>query len=138
MWKIIIFIQVLLSINLDACPWTLKNILFKFICRLSFENFIVLLGHVSLVKWTTKGHLVLHWNRSIILSDRIDLFLFRYILLVILLLKVWMTEVRWDWWHCNRRYSMWTMNHTSCNTLLMSVVSSLFCRFCIFSHMLEV
>lgn len=57
----------------------------------------------------------------------------------LLLWMAWtMIETLRNRWHRNRWNSMWSMNHASSNTLLMSVISSLFWRFSVLGLVLEI
>ena len=54
--------------------------------------------------------------------------------------KSWflMTEILWNRWHSYWWNAVRSMDHTTCYTLLMSVVCSLLWSLSIFSHMLEI
>jgi len=141
-WKVIIIIHILLGVNFYHGSWTLENIIFEFVRIFSFKDFIIFLNQIRLIQ-TSKCHLVLHrhwftWN--FIMFDWYLLFLFRRSNLWTswLLRMIWMIKIGWNWWHRNWRNAVWSMNHASSNTLLMSVVSSLLWRFSILGLMLEI
>ena len=140
MWKVIIFVHILLGVNLDHSSWTLENILFEFIRIFSHKDLFIFLNQIWLIQ-TSKSHLVLHWHRNFTVLNWILLFLFWSNLWKswLLLWMTWtMTKILRNRWHRNRWNSMWSMNHASSNTLLMGVICSLFWRFSILGLVLEI
>lgn len=80
-WKVVIFIHVLLIVDLHNCPRTLKHVFLELIrifnCRHYLVNFLCQIRLVN----TTKSHLVLHrnrmWNFTVLLTLMTILHLFR-------------------------------------------------------------
>jgi hypothetical protein len=87
------------------------------------------------LNWSTKCHLLLHWNSIIFI-------LFGLALLFGLHNPIFhmthMSKVSRNRWHRNRWNTMWSVNHTSSNTLLVLIVFTFFLSFTILGHMLKI